>query len=88
MEVFLLGGGASAAAALLVGLAFVRSFVGVAWLLALGAFAVVFVHALGPPNDLLQAAANANFLGWAAGSLVVGRTRALEWLQLHAQETA
>jgi hypothetical protein len=85
MEVFLLGGGASAAAALVVGLAFVRSFVGVAWLLALGAFAVACVHALGPPNELLQAAANANFLGWAAGSLVVARTRALEWVELDAR---
>jgi hypothetical protein len=86
MEVFLLGGGASAAAALLIGLAFARSFVGVALLLAIGAFAVAFVHALGPANELLQASANANFLGWAAGSLVVGRTRAVEWL--HAQEAA
>jgi hypothetical protein len=82
MEVFLLGGGASAAAALLVGLAFARSVMGIAFLAALGAFAVALVHAVGPPNELLQASANANFLGWAAGSLIVARTRAIEWLDL------
>jgi hypothetical protein len=84
MELFLLGGGASAAAALLIGLAFARSFMGIAVLLSIGAFAVAAVHALGPADGLLQAAANANFLGWAAGSLIVARTRAVEWL--HAQE--
>jgi hypothetical protein len=88
MELFLLGGGASAAAALVVGLAFARSLIGISLLLALGAFAVALVHAVGPPNELLQASANANFLGWAAGSLVVARTRAMEWLDLHAQEAA
>jgi hypothetical protein len=86
MELFLLGGGASAAAALLVGLAFARSLMGISVLVALGAFAVALVHAVGPPNEMLQAAANANFLGWAAGSLLVARTRAIEWLD--AQEAA
>jgi hypothetical protein len=86
VELLLLSGGASAAAALLIGLAFARSLVGVAWLLAIGTVAVAFVHALAPPNELLQAAVNANFLGWAAGALIVARTRAVEYLD--AQEAS
>jgi hypothetical protein len=86
MEVFVLGGGASAAASLLLGLVFARSFVGIAWLLALGAIGAALIHALGPSSGLLQAAANANFLGWSAGSLIVARTRAIEWLELDAEE--
>lgn len=82
----MLAGGASAAAALLLGLACVRSFLGVAWLIAAGAFAVSLVHVLGPSSELVQAAVNANFLGWSAGALLVARTRAVERLELDAEE--
>jgi hypothetical protein len=87
VEVFLLGGGASAAAALLIGIGCARSFLGVVWLIAAGACGTALVHAFGPATDLTQAAANANFLGWTAGALLVARTRAVELLELDAQET-
>ena len=40
-------------------------------------------------RELLNAAAIANTLGWLAGTLLVARVRALEWVDgLHAQEAA
>jgi hypothetical protein len=94
--VFLLSGGLGAAVSFLGGFALARTGLHV---LVLGTFglllftAVQATLAFNPPGDpnvaqLLQAAANANTLGWVAGTLLVARARALEWLALHAQEAS
>ena len=61
---------------------------------ALGALLACAFQAAVAPNELvdplqlqlLNAACLANTLGWLAGTLLVARLRALEWL--HAQEAA
>ena len=85
----MLTGGAGATVAFLFGLAFARSAVSLLLLAAAGAFIVMAYHATASPEGLLQATANANLLGWLAGTILAARLRALEWVDaLNAQETA
>lgn len=91
MGTVLLAGGFGAAAALLLGLAFATSAARVIALGALGAALACAAHVVLGADDplvreLVNASATANALGWLAGTLLVGRLRALEWL--HAQEAA
>ena len=90
----LLAGGLGACVAFLLGLAFATT---AARLIGLGALGAVLACSfqLGVGSDgladplareLLDAAALSNALGWLAGTLLVARVRALEWL--HAQEAA
>jgi hypothetical protein len=80
VELFVLTGGAGATVAFLVGLAFARSAVSLLLLAAAGAFIVTAYHAAASPTGLLYATANANLLGWLAGTILAARLRALEWV--------
>ena len=80
MQLFLLTGGAAAALAFLVGLAYARSAFSLLALAASGAFIVMAYHAAASPDELRHATANANLLGWLSGTLLAARMRALEWL--------
>jgi hypothetical protein len=90
----LLAGGLGCAVAFLLGLAFARSAGRVLALGALGALlacafqvSVATSELIDPlRQELLNASCLANALGWLAGTLLVARLRALEWL--HAQEAA
>lgn len=90
----LLAGGFGGAVAFLLGLAFARTAARVIALGAIGAAlacafqAVVAADGLADPRlrELLVAAGSANALGWLAGTVLVARVRALEWLALHLQE--
>lgn len=96
-SVFLLAGGLGAAVSFFGGFALASSLVRV---FALGTFGLLLfagVQAsfafspLADPNaaQLFHAAANANALGWIAGTMLVARMRAVEWLDgLDAQEAA
>jgi hypothetical protein len=90
----LLAGGLGGAVSFLLGLAFARSAGRVLALGALGALLACAFQVAFAANELvdplqqqfLNAACLANALGWLAGTLLVARLRALEWL--HAQEAA
>lgn len=96
----LLAGGLGCAVAFLAGLAFATSATRVLALGALGAALACAFQALAATDELadplvrglLTAAGTANALGWLAGTLLVVRLRALEWLDglgvLHAQEAS
>jgi hypothetical protein len=89
VELFMLTGGAGAALAYLIGLAFARSAFSLLVLAGIGALAVMTYHAAAAPDQFLHATANANLLGWLAGTVLAARLRALEWLDgLDAQEAA
>jgi hypothetical protein len=90
----LLAGGLGCTVAFLLGLAFARSAGRVLAVGALGPFlacafqvAVASNELIDPlQQQLLNATCLANTLGWLAGTLLVARLRALEWLD--AQEAA
>ena len=85
----LMAGGLGCAAAFLLGLAFARSAGRVLALGAVGAILACAFQAAFAANELvdplrqqfLNAACLANALGWLAGTLLVARLRALEWLR-------
>jgi hypothetical protein len=95
-SVFLLAGGLGAAVSFFGGFVLAHTLLRV---FALGTFGLLLcagVQAsfafspLADPNaaQLFHAAANANALGWLAGTALVARLRAVEWLDaLNAQET-
>ena len=91
----LLAGGLGGAVAFLLGLAFAHSAGRVLLLGALGAVLACAFQLLAASNgladplvlQLVNAAGTANALGWVAGTLLVARVRALEWLS-DAQEAA
>jgi hypothetical protein len=88
----LLAGGLGGAVAFILGLAFARTPSAVVALGALGAVLACAFQALASSGELadplvvqlVSAAGTANGLGWIAGTLLVGRLRALEYLD--AQE--
>jgi hypothetical protein len=90
----LLAGGLGGAVAFLLGLAFARSAGRVVALGALGAALACAFQLLAASGELadplvlelVSAAGTANGLGWMAGTLLVARVRALEYLD--AQEAA
>jgi hypothetical protein len=89
----LLAGGLGAAVSFLLGLAFADSASRVLVLGALGAVLACVVQLLASDGlvdplsrQLVSAAGTANALGWVAGTLLVARIRALEYLD--AQEAA
>jgi hypothetical protein len=90
----LLAGGLGGAVAFLLGLAFARSASRVVALGALGAVLACAFQLLAVSGELadplvlelVSAAGTANGLGWIAGTLLVARVRALEYLD--AQEAA
>jgi len=91
--VLLLAGGFGGAVAFLLGLAFTRSAARVVALGTLGpvlacAFQMAASSELADPlsRQLVGAAGTANALGWIAGTVLVARVRALEYLD--AQEAA
>ena len=92
MQLFLITGGGAAALAFLIGLAFARSALSILLVAAGGALIVMAYHAFAGPGELMHAAANANLLGWLAGTVLAARLRALQWLDeldaLDAQEAA
>jgi len=85
----LLAGGLGGAVSFLLGLAFARSAGRVLALGALGALLACAFQVAFAANELvdplqqqfLNAACLANALGWLAGTLLVARLRALEWLR-------
>lgn len=87
-----LAGGLGAAVAFTAGLAFATTAVRVTVLGGLGALLAccfqlgVLSNGLADPlvQQLLTAAGTANALGWLAGTLLVARVRALEWLERQA----
>lgn len=89
----LLAGGLGGAVAFILGLAFARSASGVVVLGALGAALAGAFQLLAASDELadplllqlVSAAGTANGLGWIAGTVLVARVRALEWLSLDAQ---
>lgn len=93
----LLAGGLGSAVAFLLGLAFARTPSAVVTLGALGAALACAFQALASSGELadplvlqlVSAAGTANGLGWIAGTLLVARVRALEYLgALDPQEAA
>ena len=88
----LLAGGLGGAVAFVLGLAFARTAPAVVALGALGAVLACAFQALASSGELadplvlqlVSAAGTANGLGWVAGTLLVARVRALEYLD--AQE--
>jgi hypothetical protein len=90
----LLAGGLGGAVAFLLGLAFADSASRVLVLGALGAVLACAFQLLAASDgladplsrQLVSASGTANALGWFAGTLLVARVRALEYL--HAQEAA
>jgi hypothetical protein len=80
VELFMLTGGAGAALAFLLGLAFARSALSLIILAAGGALVVTAYHAAVTPDELLRTVANTNLLGWLLGTILAARVRALEWI--------
>jgi hypothetical protein len=96
LSVFLLAGGLGATVSFFGGFVLANTLMRLfalgtfGFLLCAGVQASFVVSPVADPNaaQLFHAAANANALGWLAGTALVARLRAVEWLGLHAQEAA
>lgn len=86
LSALFLAGGLGGAVAFLLGLAFARTAARVIALGAIGAVLACAWQAAVASDELATTAGVANALGWLAGTILVARVRALEYL--HAQEAA